>query len=76
MNGPGHGWCWVDIDGEHDTWYNIKEDIHGNSPLTGEGAEDEQHEEDEEDDEHEDEEDGGCCKKFTCVELEVYQIWL
>jgi hypothetical protein len=40
MNGPGHGWCWVDKDGEHDTWYNIKEDIHGNSPLTGEGAED------------------------------------
>ena len=40
MNGSGHGWCYVDKDG-WDTYYKIKEDENGNSPLTGEGAENE-----------------------------------
>jgi hypothetical protein len=61
MNGPGHGYCYVDIYGEHDTWYEIKEDINCNSPLTGEGAGAYWWEEDE-----------NCHKNFTCVELEVY----
>jgi hypothetical protein len=38
MNGSGNGRCWVDKDG-HDTYYKIKADKNGNSPLTGEGAE-------------------------------------
>ena len=41
MNGSGNGRCYVDIDGEYDTKYKIKADENGNSPLTGEGAEDE-----------------------------------
>jgi hypothetical protein len=41
MNGPRNGFCWVDKDGDHDTYYKIKADENGNSPLTGEGAEDE-----------------------------------
>jgi hypothetical protein len=41
MNGPDGGWCYVDKDGEHDTYYKIKADQNGNSPLTGEGSEDE-----------------------------------
>jgi hypothetical protein len=39
MNGPGQGRCFVDKDGEYDTYYKIKADENGNSPLTGEGAE-------------------------------------
>ena len=39
MNGSGHGSCWVDKDGGHVTYYKIKADKKGNSPLTGEGAE-------------------------------------
>jgi hypothetical protein len=39
MNGSGHGWCYVDKDGEYDTNYNINADENGKSPLTGEGAE-------------------------------------
>jgi hypothetical protein len=41
MNGPGCGRCWVDKDGVNDTYYKIKADENGNSPLTGEGAENE-----------------------------------
>jgi hypothetical protein len=41
MNGPGNGWCWVDKDGKHNTYYKIKADQNGNSPITGEGAENE-----------------------------------
>ena len=41
MNGSGNGRCDVDKDGEHDTDYKIKADENGNSPLTGEGAENE-----------------------------------
>ena len=41
MNGSRNGICWFDKDGEHDTHYKIKADENGNSPLTGEGAEDE-----------------------------------
>ena len=41
MNGSRNGVCFVDIDGEYDTNYKIKADENGNSPLTGEGAEDE-----------------------------------
>ena len=39
MNGSDNGYCWVDKDGVHDTYYKIKADENGNSPLTGEGAE-------------------------------------
>ena len=59
MNGSGNGRCWVNKDGEYHTHYKIKADENGNSPLTGEGAEDK-----------------GYFKNFTCIELEVYQIWL
>jgi hypothetical protein len=38
MNGSGYGRCWVDKDGGHDTYYKIKADQNGNSPITGEGA--------------------------------------
>jgi hypothetical protein len=41
MNGSGNGGCCVDKDGWHDTYYKIKADENGNSPLTGEGAENE-----------------------------------
>ena len=41
MNGSGNGRCFVDIDGVWDTNYMIKADENGNSPLTGEGAENE-----------------------------------
>ena len=41
MNGSGHGYCYVDKDGWDTTCYKIKADEHGNSPLTGEGAENE-----------------------------------
>jgi hypothetical protein len=41
MNGSGNGWCYVDKDGGHYTYYKIKADENGNSPLTGEGAENE-----------------------------------
>ena len=41
MNGSGNGRCYVDKDGEYDTHYKIKADENGNSPLTGEGTEDE-----------------------------------
>jgi hypothetical protein len=41
MNGSGHGRCWVDKDGGRDTYYKIKADENDNSPLTGEGAENE-----------------------------------
>ena len=40
MNRSGHGRCYVDKDG-CDTNYKIEEDENGNSPLTGEGAENE-----------------------------------
>jgi hypothetical protein len=42
MNGPGNGRCYVDKDG-CDTNYKIKEDENANSPLTGEGADNEGH---------------------------------
>jgi hypothetical protein len=39
INESGNGWSFVDKDGVSDTDYNIKADENGNSPLTGEGAE-------------------------------------
>jgi hypothetical protein len=38
MNGSDNGYCWVDKDGVLDTYYKIKADENGKSPLTGEGA--------------------------------------
>ena len=76
MNEPGKGQCYVDKDRDHesnykkgfkpynghDTSYKIKENENGNSPLTGEGINDWFY------NKHQ--------RYFTCVELEVYQIWL
>ena len=39
MNGSGKGMCCVDNNGGRDTYYKIQADENGNSPLTGEGAE-------------------------------------
>ena len=59
MNESGHGYCYIEKDGENNRNYKIKADENGNNLLTGEGADNE-----------------GLLKRFTCVDLEVYQIWM
>jgi hypothetical protein len=45
MNGERNGRCFVDEEGlDEKTGFGIEEDENGNSPLTGEGEEDEGHE--------------------------------